>query len=90
MQKPRAGWELGTSESGKEDQCGRGIRSNGSVKREEAGVGRGPDPRALSTGVRESGIYSQHIINLTVSLSSAVSPGYSPASGMDPIRPSMA
>lgn len=54
MKKPRAGAELGTSESGKEDQCGWGIMSNGSVKR-ESGEGRGPDPRALSTGLRSLG-----------------------------------
>lgn len=55
VQRPRAGGEFGTSESGKEEQCGWGIVSNGSVEREEAGEGRGLDPRALSTRVRSLG-----------------------------------
>lgn len=56
MQKFRAGGELGTSESEKEDHCGWGIANNEGVKREASRKGRGPDPKALSTGVRSLGL----------------------------------
>lgn len=40
---------------GKEDQCGWSIVGSRSVKREEAGEDRGPDPRASYTRVRSLG-----------------------------------
>lgn len=62
--------------------------SKGSVvKRAEAGGGRAQTPGPHTQG-EESGIYSQHVINPTVSLSSVVSPGYSPTSQHGPPDPS--